>query len=337
MAKDDPEEGWPSLANPADVSFSDEGAGGLETTAAGSGEDEINAATKSTIYSDDEAEEAATEDDEWRQATEARAPGVGKTPFYRRPPVAIALLALLFLGGFLVYSLSSNSKKKTVQFAPAPPIASTPAQVNQFSQPAPAVPGGVNNIPPTVTGPTPEQPAPAAGPVAGTTPIPVVSAATTGPPTTNTVPAVAGPVVATTVPVAATQRPADGGGPTAAEMVERRMREELQALNERINALQRENRQLAAKVEKMSKKQVATKTPDRQASAPAAVVQQPTPPAEVFSIKAIRKGQAWIASSSGGTYTVNVGDMLPGNVRVTGIDPDNLEVNTSAGLIRYKK
>jgi hypothetical protein len=259
-----------------------------------------------------------------------------KKPFYLRPMFLIVILIVFILAVTLAISLSKQKKRKAVSFG---------EESQQFSQPPPSIPNEV-----VATAP--------AAPIVNSVeqePVAPVSAppVTTASQEAQAMALAVAPAAATPSPVAAAQSmvapvatlqaqpQSSGSGNNELIALENRMKAELRDISSRNLALQREVRQLTERVNRLTKGSAAASGTVSQKTILTEAAQPqdqavPASPIAAFSIKAIRKGQAWVASSSG-TYTVNVGDMLPGNIRVTGIDPDNLEVATSAGVIRYKK
>lgn len=331
-----------ALGNLDDISFSDDD---TPVTKGSRSDDQVVDAAK---YFEDERLDTDQEDDgdtNWED--EARKDiEVQKKPFYLRPMFFIVLLIIVVLAVTLSMSLSKQKKRKAVsfgeesqQFSQPPPSISTETVQSpatpvtpeaQVVAPNGEIPATSQEIPPvapvtsaTTTAPTPQPAPPAAAPVVQATAAPIVAA-----------------VPSTTSPAIQTQQPLAGNGNNELIALENRMKAELRDVSSRNLALQREVRQLTERVNRLTKGSVASPGVAAQKILPEATQPQasaaPASPLSAFSIKAIRKGQAWIASSAG-TYTVNVGDLLPGNIRVTGIDPDNLEVATSAGVIRYKK
>ena len=312
-----------AIGNPAAISFSDD-------TDTGGDVDHPHTVDAAKYFEEEEEGVETFEDELMEPPAQAVA---SKPPFFRRPIFYLVLVVALVLVGSLILSLSKQKKRKAVTFGDsqqfsqqAPPVTPLVLPENQpqsqFSNPAPS---------------TTDAPGQAA-----TAPAPVVA------PPVTTGPALSQP--ATTISgdarlVNQSQQPAKAAASTPSTSgdvvnLENRMKEEMLSLAEKNLALQREIRQLSVRVDRISKVSpvaaASSKKVTEAAVEPAAVKPQINPLTS-FIIKAINgKGQAWI-STPAGTYTVNVGDMLPGNIRVTGIDPDNLEVVTSAGVLRYKK
>lgn len=332
MGKQDDWQDSSNIGDPADITFSDD----EQSSNKVSGETEELGQAR---YFEEEKEEDDTEEGGWVENNDAP-PVVGKPPFYSRPIFFLVVFMVVVLAGSLMLSLSKQKKRKAVQFG---------GEQQQFSQAPPQPPG---DIPQPLPMDARQQPQPGTFPEAAvvaenataTAPVAVdggdaPGAASLSPqPTATPSPGQSGAIGA---PQQAAPGAATSGGADLIAL-ENRMKEEILALSAKNLALQREVRQLTARVDRMTKTgggaaataSVPKKTTETAPAAPAASA--PVNPISALSIKAIRKGQAWISSPTG-TYTVNVGDMLPGNIRVTGIDPDNLEVSTSGGIIRYNK
>lgn len=319
-----------SIGDPAAISFSD------DTQHERSGVEEEDGVVDAAKYFTEEEEDPEGEDGPWeediQQESKPQTP-----PFYRRPIFFIVLLIAAVLVISLAVSLSKQKKRKTVSFG----------DDQQFAQTAPAPP---IDAPPALQSPpvasTPEQDGPLGSGIEAVavegpqSVVPVDAAVASNPSDLTTSLPTAPSTGVSGVPAPGASQGETGVDSNELAAILKRMKAEMSALSLKNLALQRELRQLTIKVDRITKGGAPGSSLSSQKTTPelTAVAVQPAPvnPLGAFSIKAIRKGQAWIASP-GGTYTVNVGDLLPGNIRVTGIDPDNLEVATSAGVIHRKK
>lgn len=318
------------IENPGDMSFSDDD----EALHQATGEERPSQHRQESQYFHSDAagpgEEkfGETDRDEFDDQPDQTLAAQKKPPLYKRPFFYLIILLVLVVVGSFMMSLAKQRKRKAAHFGGEQP----------FAQPAPPVPGSPGGSSGAAVATTPQQ--------QFATPPPSVPSAAPTPQALPQQPAkpdkTAGNTPPSVQPANVPAVPSAGVSADELNKILNTMRAEMRTIVKNQTVQHDEVRQLRAKVDYLASLQKKTSQVKESKILPSSPAAAPTikPPAvnllASLSIKAIRKGKAWIAGP-GGVYAVNPGDMLPGNIRVTEIDPDNLEVTTSAGVIRYRK
>lgn len=289
----------------------------------------------------DSYDEPLIDDDERLPEAEALlAANSYKKPLFKRTWfLLVAGSILFFAGAYIYFAFIATPEKKADGFDPA---SFGVQQESSQANPAPAPPAASLDTPPTD---------PAAMPASATPPSPGIGGpADLGAPTT-TAPQAAAPVAAAPAgaPQLGVQTPGQipDNGQMKSEMgklyetVEQQMKH-IGELERRVRALESrrssgtERRTVVSSVGKTSTKKESKEATEAAPAADSksrgrAVLFELTQ----YQLRSVRPGQAWIMTKEG-LKIYNEGEYLPGNERVTKIDPQEMKVETDKGFIRFR-
>lgn len=301
--------------------------------------------TEGVLDHDIDADEGLLDDDEMLPDAEAllAANSYQKPLFKRTWFIIVAGSFIFFAGAYIYFAFIATPEKKADGFDPASFGAQqeTP-QVDPASAP-PAAPVDTPPMDPAAM-PTGAPPSPGIG-----------GAADLGAPATAA-PQATAPVAAPAVAPPGTQmrppaEPALGQIPDSGQMKSEmgKLYETMEQQMKHIGELERRVRALESRRPSSSERRTAvssvgrtsSKKETREANEAAPAADSKSRGRSVlfeltqYQLRSVRPGQAWIMTKEG-LKIYNEGEYLPGNERVTKIDPQEMKVETDKGFIRFR-